>query len=129
RWVAPPGAAKAARAAQARLPEATLPLDRFAAMIPFVAAHDPFRNDLSPGTVRRAAAALITTLVEALPPVAGAGRAQSTAAQLARRLSRRPSARLVEGLDLPQLFSGLLEGHGLRQLEHVLAAVEDPVAA
>ena len=76
------GAVKAARAAQARLPESTLPLDRFAAMIPIVAAHDPFRNDLSPRTVRRAAAALVTTLVEALPPAASA-RAGGIAAELA----------------------------------------------
>jgi citrate synthase len=111
RWVAPAGAVKAARAAQARLPESTLPLDRFAAMIPFVAAHDPFRNDLSPRTVRRAAAALITTLVEALPLVAsGAPRAGGIAAQLARRLSKRPNARLVEGLDLALV---LVADHGL----------------
>jgi citrate synthase len=111
RWVAPPGAVKAARAAQARLPEATLPLDRFAAMIPFVSAHDPFRNDLSPRTVRRAASALITTLVEALPPVAAAsGRADGIAAHLARRLSKRPNARLVEGLDLALV---LVADHGL----------------
>src|SRR5690349_4155924 len=110
-WVAPPGAVKAARAAQARLPEATLPLDRFAAMIPFVAAHDPFRNDLSPRTVRRAAAALITTVVEGLPPVAaGPGRAGGIAARLARRLARRPTARLVEGLDLALV---LVADHGL----------------
>jgi len=111
RWVAPAGAVKAARAAQARLPESTLPLDRFAAMIPFVAAHDPFRNDLSPRTVRRAAASLITTLVEALPLVAsGAPKAGGIAAQLARRLSKRPTARLVEGLDLALV---LVADHGL----------------
>jgi citrate synthase len=110
-WVAPPGAVKAARAAQARLPEATLPLDRFAAMIPFVAAHDPFRNDLSPPTVRRAAATLVTTLVDALPAVAaGAPRDAGVAAALARRLSRRPPARLVEGLDLALV---LVADHGL----------------
>jgi citrate synthase len=110
RWVAPPGAVRAALAAQARLPEATLPLDRFAAMIPFVAAHDPFRNDLSPRTVRRAAAALITTLVETLPPVAGTARAQGIAAHLGHRLSKRPNARLVEGLDLALV---LVADHGL----------------
>jgi citrate synthase len=114
RWIAPPAAVRAARAAQARLPNATLPLERFAAMIPFVAAHDPFRNDLSPPTVRRAAAALITTLIEALPPVAEASRrspaADGVAAQLARRLSRRPTARLVEGLDLALV---LVADHGL----------------
>ena len=109
RWAAPPGAVKAARAAQARLPEATLPHDRFAAMIPFVAAHDPFRNDLSPRTVRRAAAALITTLVEALPRTAP-GQQGGIAAQLARRLSKRPNARLVEGLDLALV---LVADHGL----------------
>jgi citrate synthase len=111
RWVAPRGAVEAARAAQERLPDATLPLDRFAAMIPFVAAHDPFRNDLSPRTVRRAAAALVTTLVEALPPAGGAsGRARGIAATLARRLSHRPNARLVEGLDLALV---LVADHGL----------------
>jgi citrate synthase len=101
---------KAARAAQARLPDATLPLDRFAAMIPFVAAHDPFRNDLSPRTVRRAAAALITTLVEGLPIADTAGRDASIAAKLARRLAKRPTARLVEGLDLALV---LVADHGL----------------
>jgi len=114
RWVAPPEAVRAARAAQARLPEATLPLDRFAAMIPFVAAHDPFRNDLSPPTVRRAAAGLITTLIEALPPLAAPARRSGgpggVAAELARRLSRRPTARLVEGLDLSLV---LVADHGL----------------
>jgi citrate synthase len=109
RWAASPGAVKAARAAQTRLPESTLPLDRFAAMIPFVAALDPFRHDLSPRTVRRAAAALVTTLVEALPPAASA-RAGGIAAELARRLSRRPTARLVEGLDLALV---LVADHGL----------------
>ena len=78
-------------------------------MIPIVAAHDPFRNDLSPRTVRRAAAALVTTLVEALPPAASA-RAGGIAAELARRLSRRPTARLVEGLDLALV---LVADHGL----------------
>ena len=111
RWVAPPAAVRAARAAQSRLPESTLPLDRFAAMIPFVAAHDPFRNDLSSPTVRRAAAALITTLVESLPRVATApARAGGIAAELARRLAKRPSAHLVEGLDLALV---LVADHGL----------------
>ncbi|HET7130244.1 MAG TPA: citrate/2-methylcitrate synthase [Gaiellaceae bacterium] len=111
RWVAPPDAVKAARAAQARLPDATLPLDRVAAMIPVVAAHDPFRNDLSPPTVRRAAATLITALVHALPKVsAGQGRVDGIAASLARRLSRRPTARLVDGLDLALV---LVADHGL----------------
>ena len=109
RWAASSAAVKAARAAQARLPESTLPLDRFAAMIPIVAAHDPFRNDLSPRTVRRAAAALVTTLVEALPP-AVAARTGGIAAELACRLSRRPTARLVEGLDLALV---LVADHGL----------------
>ena len=111
RWIAPPGAVKAAFGAQARLPDATLPLDRFAAMIPFVAAHDPFRNDLSPRTVRRAAAALITTLVEALPSVTTAPvRTGGIASQLAHRLSKRPNTRLVEGLDLALV---LVADHGL----------------
>lgn len=110
RWIAPTGAVKAARAAQMRLPEATLPLDRLAAMIPFVAARDPFRNDLSPPTVRRAAARLVSTLVEALPPVAAKRPRGGIAAELARRLSRRPTARLVEGLDLALV---LVADHGL----------------
>jgi citrate synthase len=110
-WIAPANALRAARAAQARLPEATLPLDRFAAMIPCVAAHDPFRNDLSPPTVRRAAATLVMTLVEALPPAAPASkRAGRIAATLAHRLSRRPTARLVEGLELALV---LVADHGL----------------
>jgi citrate synthase len=110
-WVAQPAAVKAARGAQARLPETTLPLDRFAAMIPFVAAHDPFRNDLSPRTVRRAAAALITTLVEALPSAStAAARDRGIAARLAHRLSRRPTTRLVGALDLALV---LVADHGL----------------
>jgi citrate synthase len=95
---------------QARLPAGTLPLDRLAAMIPLAAAHDPFRNDLSPPTVRRAAAALVTTLVEGLPTVAPGRPRGGLAAGLAQRLARRPSARLVEGLD-PALV--LVADHGL----------------
>jgi citrate synthase len=111
RWVAPTEAVRSARAAQARLPAATLPLDRLAAMIPFVATHDPFRNDLSPRTVRRAAAALATTMVEALPLAAPAGKqSDGIAGALARRLSRRPSARVVQGLDLALV---LVADHGL----------------
>jgi citrate synthase len=60
--------------------------------------------------VRRAAAALITTLVEALPPVAAKRPTGGIAAQLARRLSHRPTARLVEGLDLALV---LVADHGL----------------
>jgi citrate synthase len=107
-----PGSVAAAVAAQRRLTPGALPLDRLATSLPAIADRDPFRHELAPAAVRRAAAALVATMVSSLPradsrpdrPDAG------VAHTLAGRLSAKPTSRLREGLDLALI---LVADHGL----------------
>ena len=68
-WRAPAAALAAGRAAQAALPAGTLPLERFAVIVPALAAADPLRLHLDPPGVIAAGQAIIAGLVDCLPVV------------------------------------------------------------
>jgi citrate synthase len=118
RWVAPPTLARAAIAAQAHLPNEISILDRLAFIVTAVAARDPFRYELSASAVRSAGAALIRTMVEALPspsdsrpsPRKGSDEAASVAQVLAARLALKPTRRLADALDAALI---VVADHGL----------------
>jgi citrate synthase len=107
-----PGTVAAATAAQRRLTSGALPLDRLATSLPAIADRDPFRHELAPAAVRRAGAALVATMVAALPRAdSGTDRPDAPVAHtLAGRLSAKPTTRLREGLDLALI---LVADHGL----------------
>ena len=66
-WQATPAALAAGRAAQAALPAATLPLERFQVIVPAMAATDPLRLQLDPAAVVAAGRSIIAGLVDCLP--------------------------------------------------------------
>jgi citrate synthase len=117
-WVVPLELAQAAVAAQAHLPNEISIFDRLTAIVTAVAARDPFRYELSASAVRSAGAALIRTMVEALPspstsrPSARARRDRevSLAPLLATRLAAKPSRRLAGALDTALI---VVADHGL----------------
>jgi len=67
-WQATPGALAAGHAAQAALPEGTLPLERFQVIVPAMAATDALRLELDPVAVVAAARGIIAGLVDCLAP-------------------------------------------------------------
>jgi citrate synthase len=87
-WQATQEAVAAGTAAQAALPEGTLPLERLRVIVPAMAATDPLRLHLDPPAVVAAGRTIIAGMVDCLPdpgsPAAGAAPAV-------------PSARLAEG--------------------------------
>ena len=96
-WTAMPTAISAGRAAQAALPAGTLPLERIQVIVPALAATDQFRLHLDRPAVVAAGKALISGMIEALPPAAVAATASGTsgpdsvAARLATRLCPAPA--------------------------------------
>ena len=70
RWCAPDIALAAGRAAQAALPDSTLPLERCQVIVPALAATDPLRLELDPVAVLAAARAVIAGMVDCLPAAA-----------------------------------------------------------
>jgi citrate synthase len=66
RWHATPTALAAGHAAQAALPEGTLPLERFQVIVPAMAATDSLRLELEPVAVVAAARGIIAGLVDCL---------------------------------------------------------------
>lgn len=72
-WQAPAAALRAGRAAQAALPEETLPLERLQVIVPALAAADPMRLHLDPPAVIAAGQAIIAGMVGCLPVPAAAG--------------------------------------------------------
>jgi citrate synthase len=101
-WQATAEALGAGRAAQAALPEGTLPLERLQVIVPALAATDQFRLHLDLPAVVAAGQALVSGMVDALPeagssaePEAGAepasaGPAAAVAARLAAKLCTGP---------------------------------------
>src|SRR5216683_568086 len=90
-WQATEAAVAAGSAAQAALPEETLPLERLQVIVPALAATDPLRLHLDPPAVIAAGRAIIAGMVDCLP-AARPGRADrlrpagSIAARLVPRL-------------------------------------------
>lgn len=90
-WEATPEAVSAGRAAQAALPEGTLPLERLQVIVPALAAADPLRLHLDPPAVIAAGRCLIAGMTDCLPAArerdaaAGAGTG-AIAERLATRL-------------------------------------------
>jgi citrate synthase len=68
-WRASTAALRAGRAAQAALPERTLPLERLQVIVPALAAADPMRLHLDPPAVMVAGQAIIAGMVGCLPAV------------------------------------------------------------
>jgi len=72
-WQATDAAVAAGRAAQAALPEGTLPLERLQVIVPALAAADPLRLHFEPPAVIAAGRAIIGGMVDCLPPAARSG--------------------------------------------------------
>jgi citrate synthase len=70
-WRAPAAALRAGRAAQAALPEGTLPLERLQVIVPALAAADPMRLHLDPPAVIAAGQTIMAGMVGCLPEHAG----------------------------------------------------------
>jgi len=71
-WRASAAALRAGRAAQAALPEGTLPLERLQVIVPALAAADPMRLQLDPAAVIAAGQSIMAGMVDCLP-AAGPG--------------------------------------------------------
>jgi len=94
-WQASHTALTCAQAAQAALPEAVLPLERFQVIVPAMAAADPLRLQLDPAAVMAAGRSIVAGMVDCLPPQA-ARTGLSIAARLWSRLCEtRPSPGLL----------------------------------
>lgn len=93
------------RRVAAALPDGTRRPDLLRVIPPMMAATDPLRFDLSPDSVRAAAAGLLAVMVEALPvvPGANAGSEPESLASLGSReaVGRTSSSGPGEMLDLP----------------------------
>jgi citrate synthase len=66
-WRAPAAALRAGQAAQAALPEGTLPLERLQVIVPALAAADPMRLHLDPPAVIAAGQTIMAGMVDCLP--------------------------------------------------------------
>ena len=115
-WRATAAALAAGRAAQAALPEGTLPLERLQVIVPALAAADPLRLHLDAPAVIAAGQAIICGMVDCLPPAGppgepagrpagqpGAGSAAAAAGGMAARLWPKlcpepPAAGLLDAL-------------------------------
>jgi citrate synthase len=87
-WQAPAAALQAGRAAQAALPEGTLPLERLQVIVPALAAADPMRLHLDPPAVIAAGQTIMAGMVDCLPVVTnGPGGTADLTGRLWRTLS------------------------------------------
>lgn len=124
-WQAPADAILAGRAAQAALPEGTLPLERLQVIVPALAAADPLRLHLDPPAVIAAGRCLIAGMTESLPPAAaqspapGSGVAEDGAA--AGSITERLVSRLCPEPPGPALTGALRAALALLA-DHELAA-------
>src|SRR5262249_38165346 len=95
RWAADPAPRALGRAVQRVLPRRVLPFDRLRLVTAALASADPFRHDLRPEAVTRAARGLLSTLVDTLP-----SRRPATAhPRLAAPPPRPPSSAAIGLLD------------------------------
>jgi len=111
RWDPPRSASRDARRAAKALGAGARPTDMMMAALVSSAAHDPFRDDTSPGGVTSSAADIITVMVDAMPPLSDTDpdAEASVSTRLWRRLtSAKPASRDPLGLALV-----LLADHGL----------------
>jgi citrate synthase len=100
RWAADPAQRALGRAVQRVLPRRVLPFDRLRLVTAALASADPFRHDLRPEAVTRAARGLLATLVDTLPSRRSATGHPRLAARLWDRLSTRaPSSAAIGLLD------------------------------
>jgi len=74
-WHASAAALRAGRAAQAALPEETLPLERLQVIVPALAAADPMRLHLDPAAVVAAGQSIMAGMVDCLPDGGPGGQA------------------------------------------------------
>src|SRR5579859_798572 len=72
-WQAPSAALRAGRAAQAALPDGTLPLERLQVIVPALAAADPMRLHLDQPAVIAAGQTIMAGMVDCLPVSRGRG--------------------------------------------------------
>jgi citrate synthase len=94
-WQASHTALTAGQSAQAVLPDAALPLERFQVIVPTMAATDPLRLQLDPVAVLAAGRGIVAGMVDCLPPQA-ARTGLSVASRLWSRLcDSRPSPGLL----------------------------------
>jgi citrate synthase len=115
-WQAPEGALRAARAAQAALPEGTLPLERLQVIVPALAAADPMRLHLDPPAVIAAGQVIMAGMVDCLPGGQGStGTPDESEASLTARLWRRlcPGRSGTELRDVLRAALVLLADHEL----------------
>jgi citrate synthase len=70
-WRAAAAALRAGGAAQAALPDGTLPLERLQVIVPALAAADPMRLQLDPAAVIAAGRAIMAGMVDCLPGAGG----------------------------------------------------------
>ena len=98
-WQPSPAGLAAGRAAQAAVPDGTLPLERMQVIVPAMATTDSLRLQLDPSAVLAAARNLIAGMVDCLPPLATAAPDAPIAERLWSRLcGRRPAAGLLRAL-------------------------------
>ncbi|MEU8263595.1 citrate synthase [Micromonospora sp. NPDC048999] len=100
-----------ARRASSHLPAQARLFDRLPVIVAVAAAMDPLRFDLAPATVTALAPALLSTMVEALPPAGEAAPDDGLAARLWRRLTDEPAT--VAGLRALNAALVLLADHDL----------------
>ena len=113
-WQASAAALRAGRAAQAALPEETLPLERLGVIVPALAAADPMRLHLDPPAVMAAGQSIMAGMVDCLPgaePGTGTESEGSLAARLWRKLC--PGAAALELQDALRAALVLLADHEL----------------
>ena len=101
-WQASAAALRAGRAAQAALPEETLPLERLGVIVPALAAADPMRLHLDPPAVMAAGQSIMAGMVDCLPG-AELGTGTESEGSLAERLWRK----LCPGAAAPELEDAL----------------------
>jgi citrate synthase len=92
-WRAPDIALTAGRAAQAALPDGTLPLERFQVIVPALAATDPLRLEFDPVAVMAAARAVIAGMVDCLP--AAVARPEAARPEAAKPEAVRPEGETI----------------------------------
>ncbi|SBT49671.1 citrate synthase [Micromonospora narathiwatensis] len=100
-----------ARRASDHLPAQARLFDRLPVVVAVAAAMDPLRFDLAPATVTALAPALLSTMVDALPPAGEAARDDGLAARLWLRLTDLPAS--AAGLRALNAALVLLADHDL----------------
>jgi citrate synthase len=98
RWTAEPAHRALGHAVQRVLPRRVLPFDRLRLVTAALASADPFRHDLRPEAVTRAARGLLVTLVDTLPARRQPGAHPRLAARLWDRITARAPSTAAIGL-------------------------------